>query len=196
MAKERLARAGARVMAGFDGHTADAHAKRLIRDFRVQSMILFKRNVDTPGQVADLVRELQSVALDAGYSRPLLIAVDQEGGRVQRMRAPWTVWPPVRRLGEMGREDLARQMAAAIAAELSACGIALDFAPVVDVDTNPLNPIIGDRSFGRDAEAVGKLAVAFIEGLQRGGIAACAKHFPGHGDTDKDSHLEHAEQAC
>ena len=190
MAKERLARAGARVMAGFDGHTADAHAKRLIRDFRVQSMILFKRNVDTPGQVADLVRELQSIALDAGYSRPLLIAVDQEGGRVQRMRAPWTVWPPVRRLGEMGREDLARQMAAAIAAELSACGIALDFAPVVDVDTNPLNPIIGDRSFGRDAEAVGKLAVAFIEGLQRGGIAACAKHFPGHGDTDKDSHLD------
>ena len=177
-------------MAGFDGHIANDHAKRLIRDFRVQSLILFKRNVDEPGQVADLVRELQSLALQAGYSRPLLIAIDQEGGRVQRMREPWTVWPPIRRLGELGSEDLTRRMAQSIAAELKACGIALDFAPVVDVDTNPQNPVIGDRSFGRDPERVGNLAVAFIEGMQGGGVAACAKHFPGHGDTDKDSHLD------
>ena len=177
-------------MAGVDGHIANDHAKRLIRDFRVQSLILFKRNVDEPGQVADLVRELQSLALQAGYSRPLLIAIDQEGGRVQRMREPWTVWPPIRRLGELGSEDLTRRMAQSIAAELKACGIALDFAPVVDVDTNPQNPVIGDRSFGRDPERVGNLAVAFIEGMQGGGVAACAKHFPGHGDTDKDSHVD------
>jgi beta-N-acetylhexosaminidase len=177
-------------MAGFDGHAANDHAKRLIRDFRVQSLILFKRNVDTPEQVADLVRELQSLALDAGYSRPLLIAIDQEGGRVQRLRAPWTVWPPVRRLGEIGSEDLTRRMAVAISEELKACGITLDFAPVVDVDTNPANPIIGDRSFSRDPEDVAKQAVAFIEAMQGAGVAACAKHFPGHGDTDKDSHLD------
>ncbi len=189
MARERLARAGFRLMAGFDGHVASDHAKRLIRDFKVQSFILFKRNVDTPAQVAELVRELQTLALQAGYSRPLLIAIDQEGGRVQRLREPWTVWPPVRRLGEMGSEDLARRMAQAIAAELKACGIALDFAPVLDVDTNPNNPVIGDRSLGRHPEQVGKLGVAFIEGLQGAGVAACAKHFPGHGDTDQDSHL-------
>jgi beta-N-acetylhexosaminidase len=177
-------------MAGFDGQEANDHAKRLIRDFRVQSLILFKRNVDSPAQVADLVRELQALALDAGYARPLLVAVDQEGGRVQRLRAPWTVWPPIRRLGELGSEDLARRMAGAISAELRACGIGLDFAPVMDVDTNPKNPVIGDRSFGRDPEQVGRLGVAFIEAMQAAGVAACAKHFPGHGDTEKDSHLD------
>lgn len=190
MNKDRISRAATRVMAGFDGHIATDHAKRLIRDFRVQSFILFKRNVDTPAQVADLIRELQGLALDAGYSRPLLIAIDQEGGRVQRLRAPWTVWPPIRRLGELDSEDLTRAMARALAAELKACGIGLDFAPVMDVDTNPQNPIIGDRSFGRDPEQVGRLGAAFIEAMQGEGVAACAKHFPGHGDTDKDSHLD------
>ena len=190
MRKDRLVRAATRVMAGFDGYVANDHAKRLIRDFRVQSLILFKRNVDTPAQVADLVRELQGLALDAGYSRPLLMAIDQEGGRVQRFKEPWTVWPPIRRLGELDSVDLTKRMAQAIAAELLACGIGLDFAPVVDVDTNPQNPIIGDRSFGRDPEQVGKLGAAFIEALQAAGVAACAKHFPGHGDTDKDSHLD------
>jgi beta-N-acetylhexosaminidase len=177
-------------MAGFDGYVANGHVKRLIRDFRVQSLILFKRNVDGPAQVADLVREVQGLALEAGYARPLLIAIDQEGGRVQRLRAPWTVWPPIRRLGEMDSESLTRGMAQSIAAELKALGIALDFAPVVDVDTNPRNPIIGDRSFGRDPEQVGRLGAAFIEAMQGAGVAACAKHFPGHGDTDKDSHLD------
>ena len=190
MGRDRIARAATRVMAGFDGHEANDHARRLIRDFRVHSLILFQRNVDGPAQVAELVRELQGLALEAGYSRPLLIAVDQEGGRVQRLRAPWTVWPPIRRLGELGSEDLVRRMAGAMAAELLACGIGLDFAPVVDVDTNPENPIIGDRSFGRDPEQVGRLGAAFIEAMQSAGVAACAKHFPGHGDTDKDSHLD------
>ena len=190
MGKDQIARASTRVMAGFDGHIANDHAKRLIRDFRVGSLILFKRNVDAPDQVADLVRELQGLALEAGYSRPLLIAIDQEGGRVQRLRAPWTVWPPIRRLGDLGSEELARRMAAALAHELKACGIALDFAPVMDVDTNPQNPIIGDRSFSRDPEQVSRLGTAFIEAMQGAGVAACAKHFPGHGDTDKDSHLD------
>lgn len=177
-------------MAGFDGYVANDHAKRLIRDFRVQSLIFFKRNVDTPAQVAELVRELQILAKDAGYSRPLLIAIDQEGGRVQRLRAPWTVWPPNRRLGELGSLDHVRRMAEALATELLACGISLDFAPIMDVDTNPLNPIIGDRSYSRDPDQVGKMGVAFIEAMQGAGLAACAKHFPGHGDTDLDSHLD------
>ncbi len=190
MGKNQIARASIRVMAGFDGHIANDHAKRLIRDFRVQSLILFKRNVDTPAQIAELIRELQLLAKDAAYERPLLIAIDQEGGRVQRLRAPWTVWPPIRRLGELDSEELTRAMAKAMAAELKACGIGLDFAPVMDVDTNPQNPIIADRSFSRDPEQVGRLGTAFIEALQGEGIAACAKHFPGHGDADKDSHLD------
>lgn len=188
--RDSVRRAGTRVMVGFDGHAADGHIRRLIRHYGVQSIILFKRNVDSPAQVAELVRELQSIARDEGYSRPLLIAIDQEGGRVQRLRDPWTVWPPLRMLGETGSVDLTRKMAAALAEELKACGIRLDFAPVMDVDTNPANPIIGDRSFARTPDVVSKLGVAFIEAMQGAGVAACAKHFPGHGDTDKDSHLD------
>lgn len=187
--RESLRKAGQRVMVGFEGHEASADVKRLIREFGAGSVILFARNVAEPEQLADLVRELQSVARDAGHALPLLVAVDQEGGRVARLRAPWTVWPPLRALGRIDSEEVARRMGAALAAELKACGIVLDFAPVVDVDTNPRNPIIGDRSFGDDPERVGLLGAAMIRGLQEAGVAACAKHFPGHGDTDVDSHL-------
>ncbi len=187
--RESLSKAGARLMFGFDGHAVSTDARRLIRDFRCGSVILFARNVDSPEQLADLVRELQSVARDAGHELPLLVAVDQEGGRVARLRAPWTEWPPLRALGRLDSEEHARRMGEALAAELKACGIGWDFAPVVDVDTNPANPVIGDRSFGADPERVGRLGAAMIRGLQSGGVVACAKHFPGHGDTDVDSHL-------
>ena len=188
--RERVRRVGERIMVGFDGHAASSDVKRMIRDYGVGHVILFDRNVDGPEQVADLVRELQAVARDAGHSLPLLLAVDQEGGRVARLREPWTVWPPMRAVGRTGSEDIARKVGAALAAELSACGIRCDLAPDVDVDTNPKNPVIGDRSFGDDPVLVGRLGAALIRGLQAGGVAACAKHFPGHGDTDVDSHLD------
>jgi beta-N-acetylhexosaminidase len=183
---------GQRFMVGFDGLAASADIRRLIREFGLGHVILFARNVDSPEQVAELVRELQAIAREAGHETPLLIAIDQEGGKVQRLRAPWTIWPPLKALGELGSEDAARRMGRALAAELLACGISLDFAPVVDVDTNPNNPIIGGlgRSFSSDPEKVGKLAAAMIDGLQGGKVAACAKHFPGHGDVDVDSHLD------
>jgi len=177
-------------MIGFDGFEASADAKRLLRDYGVGQVILFARNVDNPEQVAELVRELQECARLAGHETPLLMAVDQEGGRVARMGPPWTVWPPLRALGRIGEPDLARRMGAALAAECSAAGIKCDFAPIVDVDTNPDNPVIGNRAFGDDPELVARLGVAMIEGLQGGGVVASAKHFPGHGDTSKDSHLE------
>ena len=181
---------GQRFMVGLEGLAASADVKALIREFGVQHVVLFARNVEGPEQLAELVRELQSTAREAGHEWPLLVAVDQEGGRVARLKEPWTVWPPPRALGRTGDEEMARRMGAALAAELGACGIRLDFAPVVDVDTNPDNPVIGDRSFGSDPELVGRLGVAMIRGLQEGGVAACAKHFPGHGDTDVDSHLD------
>jgi beta-N-acetylhexosaminidase len=177
-------------MVGFEGLAASADVKALIRDFGVAHVILFARNVESPEQVTELVRELQAAARAAGHERPLLLGVDQEGGRVSRMKEPWTVWPPPRALGRMASEEAARRMGAAIAQELRACGIAIDIAPVVDVDTNPENPVIGDRSFGDDPGLVGRLGAAMIRGLQDGGVAACAKHFPGHGDTAVDSHLD------
>jgi len=188
--RESVRKVGQRFLIGFHGHEASLDVKRMIRDFAVGQVILFARNVDSPEQVADLVRELQSAARDAGHDLPLLIGVDQEGGRVARLKEPWTLWPPLRVVGEAGSEDYARRMGAALAAELLACGIRCDFAPVVDVDTNPKNPVIGDRSFGGDPEKVGRLGAAMIRGLQESGVIACAKHFPGHGDTEVDSHLD------
>lgn len=188
--RESLRLAGERVAVGFQGLAASADVRALIRDYGVSTIVLFGRNVDAPEQVAELVRELQSSARAAGHERPLMVAVDQEGGRVARMREPWTRWPPARALGRTGSEALARGMGRALAKELAACGVRWDFAPVVDVDTNPDNPVIGDRSLGDDPRLVGRLGAALVEGLQGGGVAAAAKHFPGHGDTGVDSHLE------
>lgn len=188
--RDLVRRVGQRFMVGFGGHTASPDVKALIRDLGVGGIVLFARNVAGPEQVAELVRELQSAARDASHQRPLLIAVDQEGGRVARLKEPWTTWPAARAVGRVGSEETARQMGEALAVELSSCGIRYDFAPCVDVDTNPKNPVIGDRSFGDDPELVGRLGAAVIRGLQGNGVAACAKHFPGHGDTDVDSHLD------
>ncbi len=188
--KDLVRRAGQRFAIGFEGHTASADAKTLLREFGAGTVVLFGRNVAAPEQVAELVRELQETARLAGHEQPLLVAVDQEGGRVARMKEPWTVWPPARAVGRTQDEASARELGRAIAAELRPCGISVDFAPCVDVDTNPDNPVIGDRSFGDDPELVGRLGAAMVEGLQQGGLAACAKHFPGHGDTRLDSHLE------
>jgi beta-N-acetylhexosaminidase len=187
--RELVRLCGQLVLAGFHGQTASTDIKRMIREFGFGGVVLFARNIDAPEQVAELVRELQEVGRNGGADLPLLVAVDQEGGRVQRLRSPWTEWPPARALGRMRSEEHARRMGAALAEELRACGIGMNLAPVLDVDTNPKNPVIGDRSLSDDPELVGRLGVALIQGMQDGKLAACAKHFPGHGDTDTDSHL-------
>jgi beta-N-acetylhexosaminidase len=172
---------------GFHGLRAPAPLLERVREGRVGGVVLFRRNVETPPQLRALVAELREAA-PAGA--PLLVAIDQEGGRVQRLRAPWTEWPPMRRVAARGGVAATRQVAAALARELRDLGIRLDFAPVVDLDTNPANPVIGDRSFGASPAEVGRHAAAFVGALQAAGVAACAKHFPGHGDTSQDSHLE------
>ena len=176
---------GQLLFVGYPGHEVPDDLAELVRAGRVGGVILFKRNVRDPEQVRRVVAELHALAPDEA---PLVVALDQEGGRVQRLRAPWTEWPPMRALGQRSPEDTAR-FARALATELRDCGFDLDFAPVVDVDSNPDNPVIGDRSFGGTPEIVSAHATAFIEALQDEGVAACAKHFPGHGDTDLDSHL-------
>ena len=180
------------VFVGIAGLTPSEEELELIRR-GVGGVILFARNVQEPAQVADLARHLKDAA-----PGPLLISIDQEGGRVQRLKPPfWTGWPSMRRLGQIDEQGgilglngtaVAEKVGRLIARELSACGIDLDFAPVVDVDTNPLNPVIGDRSFSRDPKRVARLGVALAQGLEKGGVASCVKHFPGHGDTSQDSH--------
>ena len=188
--RESVRKVGQRFMVGFDGHEASADVKRLIREYGVGHVIYFARNIASPEQVAELSRELQECAKDAGHELPLVIGVDQEGGRVARLGPPWTVWPPLRALGRIDSEELAEKMGKALAAECRSCGINCDFIPNLDVDTNPDNPIIGNRSFGTDTDLVGRLGAAMIRGLQGGKVIGSAKHFPGHGDTETDSHLE------
>jgi len=177
---------GQLLFCGFEGTTLPDDLAALIRAGRIGGVILFVRNIEGPAQLRSLTRALHE---QAPGDSPLLIAIDQEGGRVQRLRAPWTEWPPMRVLGDRDDLSLTGELAAALGRELIDLGIGLDFAPCVDVDTNPDNPIIGDRSFGRTPEAVGRHAARFVRSLQESGVAACAKHFPGHGDTETDSHL-------
>lgn len=166
--------------------TIPAELRSLARDFQLGGVIFFSRNIEEPEQVAELSHDVQQMAADS----PLWVSVDQEGGRVARLRAPFTEWPPMAVLGRSGDVTLATRFAAALAAELKAVGVTLDYAPVLDIHTNPKNPIIGDRALAETAEEVGRLGVAVIHGLQDNGIAACGKHFPGHGDTSVDSHLD------
>lgn len=177
---------GQLLFVGFEGTQCPRPLAELIAAGRIGGVILFARNIVDPDQVRRLVAQLRE---RAPTDAPLCIAIDQEGGRVQRLRAPWTEWPPMRRFGELGEATWTAGLAQALARELAECGIGLDFAPVVDVDSNPANPIIGDRSFGRDAGRVGTQARIFIEAMQAANVACCAKHFPGHGDTHLDSHL-------
>jgi beta-N-acetylhexosaminidase len=179
-------RPGQLLFAGFPGREIPPDLARLIREGRIGGVVLFSRNVGTPGELRALVRDLHALA---PADEPLTVAVDQEGGRVQRMRAPWTEWPPMRALGRRTPEETAR-FARALALEVRAAGFDLDFAPCVDVDSNPDNPVIGDRSFARDPRTVSAHAAAFVRAFQAEGVAACAKHFPGHGDTAVDSHLD------
>ena len=173
-------------MAGFAGHSIPADLRALAREFDLGGVILFARNVESPEQVAELAREAQALAGEL----PLWVSVDQEGGRVARLRAPFTIWPAMQALGRSRDDKLAARFATALAAELRAVGINLDYTPVLDLNTNPKNPAIGDRSLGDNPEDVGRLGRTIIETLQSEGIAACGKHFPGHGDTITDSHLE------
>ncbi len=178
---------GQLLFAGFAGTTLPDDLAALVGAGRVGGVVLFARNVESPEQLRALVGELHA---RAPADAPLCVAIDQEGGRVQRLRAPWTEWPPMRRLGERGSPADTQALAGALGRELADLRIDLDFAPVADVDTNPANPVIGDRSFSRDPDDVARHAVAFTLGLQHEGVAACAKHFPGHGDTTVDSHLD------
>ena len=118
------------------------------------------------------------------------MSVDQEGGRVARLKEPFTRWPPMATLGRAGSDALAARFATAMAIELKAVGITLDYAPVLDIHTNPKNPVIGDRALATRADDVARLGRVIIRTLQGAGLAACGKHFPGHGDTAADSHVE------
>jgi beta-N-acetylhexosaminidase len=182
--RELRRHAGRLAIVGFDGSSVPGDLRRLAAEFDLGGVIYFARNIVEPRQVAELSREVADLAREW----PLWVSVDQEGGRVARLRSPFTEWPPAVTLGRSADERLAERFAAALAAELRAVGINLDYAPVLDVHTNPANPVIGDRALADRAELVASLAAVIIRTLQANGVVACGKHFPGHGDTSVDSH--------
>jgi beta-N-acetylhexosaminidase len=176
--------AAACVFPGFDGVGVPDWLKRLLAD-GLGGVVLFARNVRDPEQLAELTASLRAERPD------LLIAVDEEGGDVTRLEAATgSSFPGNLALGAVDDTELTRRVAAAIGGELAAVGVNLDLAPVADVIVDPGNPIVGVRSFGSGPQLVARHVAAFVEGLQSVGVAACAKHFPGHGETAADSHLE------
>lgn len=177
---------GQLLIAGFNGVEVPVELRSLAREFGLGGVILFARNIVEPEQVAEVSFEAARLVPDL----PLWVSVDQEGGRVARLKSPFTEWPPMATIGRSRDARLAERFAVVLAAELKAVGITLAYTPVLDVFTNPKNTVIGDRAFGEKAPDVARLGSAVVRALQREGIAACGKHFPGHGDTVADSHHE------
>ena len=183
---------GQLLMVGFPGTTPTPEIIDLIQNHHVGGIIFFSRNIQSPKQVLELTSSLQHIAKEAGHRHPLLIAIDQENGMVQRLgddAEGVTQFPGNMALGAIGSEQIAYDIAAATGRELLALGINYNLAPVVDVNNNPANPVIGVRSFGEDPQLVARLAVATVKGYRSTGVITCLKHFPGHGDTAVDSHL-------
>ncbi len=173
-------------MVGFSGTAVSKDVASLVTDYQPGGVILFSRNLEALGQIVQLTNDLQRLSTGS----PLLIAIDQEGGRVSRLPAEFTLFPSCAVLGACRSYDLAYAAAATTAAELRAVGINMNMAPVLDVNSNPANPVIGDRAFGADPTTVCEMGQATVAGLQDNKVIACGKHFPGHGDTAADSHKE------
>jgi beta-N-acetylhexosaminidase len=177
------------LLPSFEGPDVPDWIRRLIAD-GLGGVVLFASNIRDPEQLARLTSELRA------ENDTLLIALDEEGGDVTRLHAAkGSPYPGNAALGAVDDLELTERVAASIGAELAAAGVTLDFAPVADVNVDPANPVIGVRSFGADAELVARHVGAYVTGLQSTGVAGCAKHFPGHGATDRDSHLELATVA-
>lgn len=161
------------------------HARILVEELGVGGLVLFNRNLGSPAEIAELTDELRRHA-----ALPPLIGIDQEGGRVSRLPLPGLVFPGNMALGLIDDLDLTRKVTRSLGEQLAALGIDVDFAPSIDVNNNPRNPVIGVRSFGEDPELVSRHGVAALTGFREAGILPVIKHFPGHGDTGEDSHLE------
>ena len=176
-------------MVSFFGAQLTETEAAFLREAQPGAVVLFGRNVESPEQVTALTNSYQQEVMSRG-GLPLLIAVDQEGGPIQHLQEGFTRFPAPMLLTATQDEDLAYDVGAAMAAEMRAVGVNMNLAPVGDLLTNAFNPIIDRRAFGSDPKMVAPILMSFIRGLQDNGVVATVKHFPGHGDTSEDSHLE------
>ena len=171
---------------GISGLSLTEEEKDFIQSNNIGGVILFKENFQDPAQLSELVNEIQTLRDEY----PLFISVDQEGGRVKRFQTHFTQFPSMYELGQQDSPKLVFEIHKAMAEELSTCGVNLNLSPCCDIWSNDNNKVIGDRAFGKTVEEVEKNISAAIRGLHTGNVLACAKHFPGHGDTTKDSHFD------
>lgn len=184
---------GSHILSALDGPEITSLTEELILKYKVLGFTLFSRNIESAKQLKKLNQDLQKIAAKAGYK--LILAVDQEGGRVARLKAPeFTKIPPMADYGQKiangESPDSVFKMGEALAKEVASVGFNLDFAPVLDINSNPENPIIGDRSFSSDPRVVYQCAKQILLAFKKHRIISCVKHFPGHGDTTVDSHLD------
>lgn len=179
---------GQMILAGVQGTTLDDQAKQMITNQKVGGIIFYANNVSTLEGTAKFVQSIK----EANQSNPvpIFMSVDQEGGKVSRMPETVESIPSSRKVGETKDSALAETMGELLARQVQLAGFNVDFAPVLDVNSNPKNPVIGDRSFGSSAELVSRMGIAEMKGLRNEGIIPVVKHFPGHGDTSVDSHLD------
>jgi beta-N-acetylhexosaminidase len=177
---------GAHLLVGFHGTTAAEELAILIQEFCIGGIVLFKRNVENPHQLRTLLEEARAIALKT-LGRPLWVAIDQEGGPVQRLVAPFTQLPAAHAVAQQGAEAV-REWAGAAAGELRDTGIHINFAPVLDVVADPKTHFLGDRALGSDPEKVARLGQIWIHALQENGVSATAKHYPGLGQAELDPH--------
>lgn len=179
---------GQMILAGIDGTKLDANARRMITEDKIGGIILYAANIASLEGMVSLINSLKQA--NAGNPAPLLISVDQEGGRVSRLPREFAPIPSSGSVGTKKDPALAEKMGKLLGRELTVAGFNMNFAPVLDINSNPANPIIGPRSFGSSPDQVTKLGIAEMKGLRSEGVIPVAKHFPGHGDTSVDSHLD------
>jgi len=178
---------GSLLIVGFDGTAPTVSLRNYLEQWDLGGVVLFKRNVESLEQVTELNRKIY----ESAKVTPI-VSVDHEGGKVFRLPEPFTVFPAMGKVGmrcEKAKDyALAKQVGQAMGRELAAVGFNVNWAPVLDVNSNPANPVIGERAFSADPQDVAEGALNFLEGLEEAGVLACGKHFPGHGDTSEDSH--------
>lgn len=178
---------GQLVLVGMDGTQPDKHTRQLLEEYHVGGFIFYKDNITDSDQALELFNELR--AANRGNPVPLFLSIDEEGGRVSRLPSEFGKMPTAARIGETGKVEAAAEAYGIIGQALAGFGLNLDFAPVLDVHSNPNNPVIGDRAFGTTPEEVSQMGLAAMKGLSDRGVIPVVKHFPGHGDTSVDSHL-------
>lgn len=179
---------GQMLLVGIDGTVLDDQAKRMIAEDKVGGIILYKDNIQDLKGMVSLVNSMKKS--NSGNPAPLFMSIDQEGGKVSRMPKEYASFPSNGTVGTRNDADAAEMMGKLLAREVISAGFNMNFAPVLDINSNPDNPVIGDRSFGNSAELVSTLGIAEMKGIESEDVVPVVKHFPGHGDTSVDSHLE------